>query len=105
MSSNYWQTKKLARQFLHGNTTASKVESYIQTWRKRCYSDDIPDEVPAKIAASNRAPSYKAIAMCLLKNDLLMKGLGFDGKHTEYFDQLKSIRADADRKQDTLFDE
>jgi len=43
--------------------------------------------------------------MCLLKNDLLMKGLGFDGKHTEYFDQLKSLKADADRKQDTLFDE
>lgn len=41
--------------------------------------------------------------MCLLKNDLILKGLGFDGKHTEYFDQLKSMKEDEEKKQGKLF--
>lgn len=37
----------------------------------------IPDEIPAKLAASNRAPSWKAIAVAILKNDHNLLSLGF----------------------------
>jgi predicted phosphoadenosine phosphosulfate sulfurtransferase len=46
-------------------------------WKNRCYSDGIPDEVPVLLERSGRAPSYKAIAKCLLGNDMNMRGLGF----------------------------
>lgn len=43
----------------------------------RCYSTDIPDEVPKKVMQSGRAPSYKAIALAILRNDLQLYALGF----------------------------
>lgn len=49
----------------------------MREWRKRCYSTDIPDEVPKKVMQSGRAPSYKAIALAILRNDLQMYVLGF----------------------------
>lgn len=75
----------------------------MQTWEERCYSDGIPDEVPAKIAASNRAPSYKAIAMCLLRNDFALKGMGFEGAYTDYYRQLKEARKMTETSQGNLF--
>lgn len=47
-------------------------------WKKRCYSVDIPDEVPTKVMRALKAPSYKAIVIAILKNDYAMKDLGFD---------------------------
>lgn len=46
-------------------------------WINRCYSDGIPDEVPELLSKTGRAPSWKKIAMCLLKNDMKLRGLGF----------------------------
>lgn len=39
--------------------------------------------MPKKIALTSRAPSYKAIAMCILRNDLHLRGLGFDNEESE----------------------
>jgi hypothetical protein len=39
--------------------------------------DGIPDEVPSKVAASGRAPSWRAVAIALLQNDLHLYQLGF----------------------------
>lgn len=47
-------------------------------WERRCYQDGIPDELPHKLMQSLRAPSYKAIAMSILKNDLSLYSIGFD---------------------------
>ena len=77
--------------------------SYIQTWETRCYSRGIPDEVPEKLAKTNRAPSYKQIAMTILQNDHALKGLGFEGKQSEYYRQIKSAEFDAKSKQGKLF--
>jgi predicted phosphoadenosine phosphosulfate sulfurtransferase len=49
----------------------------VKTWRQRCYSAGIPDEVPQKVAASRRAPSWRAVAIALLQNDLHLYQLGF----------------------------
>ncbi len=57
-------------------------------WRGRCY-ECIPDEVPAKIAKVNKAPSYKSIAIAILKNDHLLKSLGFSGSDSDLSELLK----------------
>jgi predicted phosphoadenosine phosphosulfate sulfurtransferase len=49
----------------------------VRTWKARCYSREIPDEVPAKVAASGRAPSWRAVAIALLQNDLHLYQLGY----------------------------
>ena len=49
----------------------------MRTWKARCYSHEIPDEVPAKVAASGRAPSWRAVAIALLQNDLHLYQLGY----------------------------
>ncbi|MHC4538112.1 MAG: DUF3440 domain-containing protein [Planctomycetota bacterium] len=36
-----------------------------------------------------RVPSYKTIAMCILNNDHTLRGLGFSGRHSKYYDLLK----------------
>lgn len=90
MSSNYWQIKKQSEQFKHGSTIESKIVSYVETWEKRCYPGGIPDDIPHTLAASGRVPSYRAIAMAILRNDHALKSLGFSGKHSEYFDMLRS---------------
>jgi predicted phosphoadenosine phosphosulfate sulfurtransferase len=50
-----------------------------------------------------RAPSYKAIAMAILKNDLQLKTLGFSGMHTDWYFMLKNEKAEKNNKQERLF--
>jgi predicted phosphoadenosine phosphosulfate sulfurtransferase len=49
----------------------------VRTWKARCYLAGIPDEVPSKVAASGRAPSWRAVAIALLQNDLHLYQLGY----------------------------
>lgn len=72
-------------------------------WRNRCYFDDIPDEVPELLAKTNRAPSWKKIAICLLKNDMQLRGLGFTEASYDV-DMVKAIEAISEEKEPTLFD-
>jgi predicted phosphoadenosine phosphosulfate sulfurtransferase len=68
---------------------------YIKTWKERCYYNDIPDEIPKKLAASGRAPSYKSIAICILRNDLLLSGLGFQPKENNaLYKQIKKLNSE-----------
>ena len=92
MSSNFWQTNRQKGQYKNGRTLTERIDNYVTTWENRCYPDGIPDEVPDGIMRSFRAPSYKAIAMALLKNDLGLIGLGFQGRHSQYYDALVAAR-------------
>ena len=74
---------------------------YRQIWINRCY-DDLPDEIPMLLAKSNRAPSYKSIAMCILNNDLLLKGIGFVDDETETIKKLKFNLKQSKSKQMTF---
>lgn len=51
-------------------------------WESRCYSDGIPDEVPHKLTFSGRAPSWKAVAICLLSNDHQFQKMGMRRNET-----------------------
>lgn len=66
-----------------------RVDQYIQNWRKQGYLTDIPDEVPSEIM--DHAPSYKAIAMAILKNDLHFISLGFTPAESRWYSELKRI--------------
>lgn len=68
-----------------------KINQYIQTWKNRCYSDDIPDEVPDILMDKCLAPSYKAIALTILSNDKKMKLLGMTPEKSEWYDYFKKI--------------
>lgn len=66
-----------------------KIQAYIKTWEQRCYSDGLPDDVPVEIF--DRVPSYKRIAVAILKNDVSLKTLGFTPEVSEYYNILKRI--------------
>lgn len=83
MSSVFWRTKKQQEQFNVGQTLTQKIEEYKKTWCNRCYGEDIPDDVPNKIMDSKRAPSYKAIAIAILKNDHNLYSLGFSQRESQ----------------------
>lgn len=54
----------------------------------RCYSDGIPDEVPAKLMKTMRAPSCKAIAIAILRNDMRFYSLGFKQRDSVILDAV-----------------
>ena len=102
MSNNYWQTKKLEGQYGNGKTLTEKVSAYEKTWESRCYSGGIPDEVPYKVMMSNRAPSYKAIAIAILKNDDHLTSLGFAAPQSSWYSVLKMQQKNKESSQLSL---
>ena len=76
--------------FVGGKTTAGNVQRYLKTWMSRDYQDGIPDEVPEVLAKENLAPSWKAIACAILKNDMLLTSLGFTTGREALCARLKS---------------
>jgi len=72
-----------------------RVRDYIQTWQARGYSDDIPDEVPRELMRLGLAPSYKAIAIAILQNDLQFTSLGFAPRCSPWYSELKRLEIEA----------
>lgn len=68
-----------------------QIYQYIKTWESRCYSDGIPDDAPEEIF--EKVPSYRKIAIAILKNDLQV--IGFTPKKSVYYDMLKKIELQA----------
>jgi len=71
----------------------TRIENYIKTWEQRCYHDGIPDEAPNEI--SDMVPSYKRIAIAILRNDYSLKSLGFTPKTSMFYTILKGIEIKA----------
>jgi len=88
MSNDFWRTEKRTEPFVIGNTLTQKVREYTKTWERRCYFDGIPDEVPKKLHDAGKAPSYKAIAIAILKNDLNLYSLGFGKRQSTMLNQI-----------------
>ena len=62
----------------------------MKVWEERCYKDGIPDEVEQGLMNSMRVPSYKAIAMAILNNDLHLYSLGFQPHISHWYRVVKS---------------
>lgn len=89
------------------NITKKRAQNYINTWVRRCYHDGLPDCVPDEI--KDLCPSYKHIAMCILKNDLYLTGLGYSAPESKFYGILKRIELRdrgviKDSTERTLFD-
>ena len=73
----------------------SKILKYIKQWEQNCYFDGIPDEAPLRLEQLNKVPSYKQIAIAILKNDYSLKTLGLDSFTSNYYHELKKIELSA----------
>lgn len=101
MNKEYWQTKEQMKQLGDGKTVTQRVNAYVSMWEKRCYSDGIPDGegIPVGLMQGYRVPSYKKIAIAILKNDLKLKSLGFSGEDSELSLMLKREKTENDSNQ------
>jgi predicted phosphoadenosine phosphosulfate sulfurtransferase len=79
------------------------VKSYEEVWESRCYPDGIPDEVPDGLMKSMRVPSYKAIAMAILQNDLYLYSLGFQPHVSHWYRVVKKEKEKNESIQLNLF--
>ncbi len=68
-----------------------KILEYVSKWENRCYSEGIPDEAPKELEVRGIVPSYRLIAIAILKNDISLKMLGFTPKYSEYYSYYKNI--------------
>jgi len=91
MSSGYWQTERQKDLLPAGKLITERVTQYIETWERRCYSDGIPDDCPRKLRATNRVPSYRAIAVAILSNDHQLSSLGFQSRESVILDTLLDL--------------
>lgn len=69
--------------------TKEIIENYVKTWENRCYSE-LPDEAPEEI--KDLVPSYKKIAMAILRNDY--RELGVKPKESKWYGVFKRIEID-----------
>ena len=75
----------------------------MKVWEERCYKDGIPDEIPKRISDSMRVPSYKAIAMAILQNDLALYTLGFQPVVSHWYRTIKKLTSDDKENQIEMF--
>jgi predicted phosphoadenosine phosphosulfate sulfurtransferase len=102
MSNGRWQIDEQLKQLGTGKNATQRVLAYEKLWRNRCYTDDIPDEVPDLLSKTGRAPSWKKIAICLLNDDMKLRGLGYT--EASYDPKvIKSIEAESKPKERDLF--
>jgi len=79
--------------------TAELVSRWVEDWTTKGYPDGIPDEVPQVLMQLGSAPSYKAVALALLRNDMNMEALGYSPKKSEWYGAFKRVEIAA-RSQD-----
>lgn len=68
-----------------------KIYRWVSKWKRQGYSEGIPDEVPAQLMDENLAPSYRQIAIAILKNDHSLNTLGLTSRRSEWYDAIKRV--------------
>ena len=60
----------------------------------RCYSNGLPDgdEIPHALMENLKVPSYKAIAICILNNDLRLRRLGFPNDASQLVRSIEAMK-------------
>lgn len=78
-----------------------KINEYIATWEARGYENGIPDFADERLEAYGLVPSYRRIALAILKCDPSLKSLGFSPKVSPYYSALKKIEIEQRNKPTT----
>ena len=66
-----------------------KVRWHLMYWRERGYAHGIPEMVPQEVRERYFAPSWEAIAIAILSNDVGLLTLGFPAPYSDYYTMLK----------------
>lgn len=78
--------------------TQKRATEYVQSWRNRGYPDGVPDEVPHVLRKLGLAPSYQALALAILSNDMDLISLGFPVKYTPWYSAFKRVEIEGRNK-------
>lgn len=68
-----------------------KIYKYIKEWENKGYEKGIPNEACERLERLCKVPSYRAICIAIMKNDMTLKSLGFSKPKCELYNELKSI--------------
>lgn len=74
------------------NHYVTKFKVFIKWWKKRGYSDGIPEEAPPVLEAKKLAPSWRRICKVLLRNDYHCKGLNFTQPKSDSYGKYLQMR-------------
>jgi len=66
-----------------------KIAYWVQSWKRKGYPEDIPDEAPTLLEDSGRVPSYRMIVKAILKNDKTLQTLGYGRSSCELYMLIK----------------
>jgi len=72
-----------------------RINHYKETWAKRGYPDDLPEEVPPELMRLGLAPSYKAICLAILKNDHACASLGYSQPVSPWYSAIKKTEIES----------
>lgn len=78
----------------------NKIYVFIEWYKKRGYSNGIPDTVDKKQEAERKAPSWRRIAKMLLRNDYWAKGLNFTQTKSGFFYEQYMTRIKKKRRKE-----
>lgn len=73
----------------------ARILHYVKTWTHRGYECGIPDEVPSELSRLNLAPSHKAIALAILRNDHSLSSLGYAQPVSPWYGVIKRIELES----------
>jgi predicted phosphoadenosine phosphosulfate sulfurtransferase len=102
MGNAFGQIDRQLLQLGSGKKTTERVKAFVKMWESRCYSNGIPEELPQLLAATNRAPCWKAIATAILRNDLKLRALGFT-EESYNPEMIRRIEKENETKDPDLF--
>jgi len=69
----------------------NRIMHYVESWKPRGYENGIPEEVPSELMRLNLAPSHKAIALAVLKNDHALSSLGYSQPVSPWYSAIKKV--------------
>jgi len=69
-----------------------KFKVFIGWWKKRGYSNGIPDESPLILENKKLSPSYRRLCKVLLRNDYWCKGLNFSQPLSEAYGKYLKLK-------------
>ena len=71
------------------------IYQYIIDWEQRGYSSGIPDEGNQRLEQLHKIPSYRKIAIAILRNDVSLQSLGAGKKKSICYHTLKKIEIES----------
>lgn len=66
-----------------------KISAYVRKWEGRGYPTGIPDEAPTLLEKACRVPSYRAVCLAIMRNDVTLQSLGYTREPCQTYMSIK----------------